>query len=310
MVLFVFHQMNSLTERFFSVPLLLESQSNLVPATSYPRMIRITIRGDANSIYAIQEEDIQAYIDVSKFSAPGNYQPTVQIRKRGMALEISPLEVRMEPGEIPLSLDYRISKFVPIRVNLRGDVESGYLLDSYFISPNQVIIDGPSAHLSNITELNTEFIDLRGRSDDFTLPVNILNQDSLFTIRGSGVTEFSGFISRVVSVRNIQNIPVQIIGLNELFSGELESGTANLRLEGRNQGDLDDFVLPEDFLFIDCSAIREAGTYMLKIQGDLSSNVPMERLTFSVDPPEMKINIILADLAEDQLLETQLSEDE
>ena len=65
MVLFVFHQMNSLAERFFSVPLLLESQSNLVPATSYPRMIRITLRGDSNSIYSIQEEDIQAYIDIS-----------------------------------------------------------------------------------------------------------------------------------------------------------------------------------------------------------------------------------------------------
>jgi YbbR domain-containing protein len=268
-------------------------------------MIRITLRGDANSIYAIQEEDIQAYVDVSKFSAPGNYQPTVQIRKRGMALEISPLEVRMEPGEIPLSLDHKISKFVPIKVNLQGEVEAGYLLDSYNFSPRQVIVDGPSAHLNNIKELNTELVDLSRRSDDFTVTVNILNQDPLITIRGRGVTEFSGFISRVVSVRNIQNVPIRITGLDGLFSGEPESWTVNLRLEGRNQEVLDSFDLPEDFLFVDCSTIQEPGTYILNIQGEIPSS-----LVLAIDPPEMKINIFLAEAQLSELSGAQLLEDQ
>jgi hypothetical protein len=311
MVLFVFHQMNSLGERFFSVPLVLESQANLVPAGSYPRMIRISLRGDPNNIYSIQEEDIQAYIDISRFSAPGNYQAAVQIRKTGMALEIMPLEIRMEPGEVSLSLDQKDSKYVPIKINFHGEAASGYLLDSYNISPSQVIIEGPSAHLNNTKELNTELVDLSGRSDDFTVMVNILNQDPLITIRGSGVTEFSGFITRLVSVRNIQNVPIRIIGLNELFSSEPESRTANLRLEGRNQEDLDDFVLTGDFLFVDCSAISEPGDYILKIEGG-SPNVPMERLIFFVDPPEMKITINPTEilLPETEIPETELTETE
>ena len=289
LVLFVFHQMNSLAERFFSVPLILESQTDLVPASSYPRLIRITLRGDANSIYPIQEDEIQVYIDMSRFTDPGNYQAVVQIRKRGMALEVSPLEIRTEPEVVSLSLDHKISKFVPLKVNFLGEVEPGYLLNSYSLNPSQVIIDGPSVHLDDVSELETEAIDLNGRDEDFSLAVNIQNQDSLLVIRGNGVTEFEGFISRVVSVLNIQNVPVGITGLHEYFSGELESRTATLRLEGRNQEELDLFILPEDVLFVDCSAIREPGTYMLTVQGD----VP--HLVFSVDPPEMKIQIRFAE---------------
>jgi YbbR domain-containing protein len=291
MVLFVFHKMNSLTERFFSVPLIFESQTNLVPASPYPRMIRITLRGDANSIYPIQEDNIQAYIDLSRYTSPGNYQAPIQVRKRGMAEEVSPLEIRTEPVEIRLLLDHKISKIVPLKVNLRGEVESGYLLNSHSLNPGQVIIDGPSAHIGNITEFSTDFIDLHGRSENFIDVVNILNQDPLLAIRGSGVTEFSGIISRVVSVRNIQNVPVRIIGLNEYFSGEPEMRTANLHIEGRNQDELDGFSLPEDFLFVDCSAIREPGTYMLNIQGRIPPN-----LAFTVDPEELTIEITLMEL--------------
>ena len=290
MVLFVFHQMNSLAERFFSVPLVLESHTSLVPASSFPRMIRITLRGEANSLYLIQEDDIRAFVDLSRFSAPGNYQAAVQINKRGLALEITPLEIRMEPGEISFSLDHKISKIVPLKADIRGEVEPGYLLNNFSLNPHQVIIDGPSGHMGNIIELDTEEINVSGHAGDFNLTVNIVNRDPLFTIRGSGVTEFHGFVSRVVSVRNIQNVPVRITGLNDSFVGELEINAAALHLEGRSQEELDRFILPEDFLFVDCTAIREPGIYMLEIYGEVPSN-----LVFSTDPPEMEIHISLAE---------------
>jgi hypothetical protein len=36
----------------------------LVPASSYPRMVRITLRGEANNVFPIMEEDIEAYLDL------------------------------------------------------------------------------------------------------------------------------------------------------------------------------------------------------------------------------------------------------
>jgi YbbR domain-containing protein len=290
MIIFVFHRMSSVSERFFSVPLVFESQTNIVPASQYPRTIRITLRGDANIIYSIQEDDIQAYVDMGRYHNPGNYQAVVQIRKKGTALDVSPLDIRIDPGEIPFTMDYKISKFVPLKPDIQGDVEPGYVLNSYSLNPTQVIIDGPSRLIGNIAELTTDAIELAGHSENFTFLVNILSSDPLLVIRGNGVTEFSGFVSRVVSVRNIQRVPISIIGLRDQFSGELETRTATLHLEGRDQDALDSFVLPENFLFVDCSAINEPGTYMLQVRGSV-----LPELIFSTDPAEMKVQIDFAE---------------
>ena len=290
LALFVFHRMSSLTERFFSVPLVLESQTNLVPANTYPRMIRITIRGDSNSIYHILEEDILAYIDLSRFDAPGNYHATVQIRRKETALDVPSLEIGIDPGEIALTLDYKISKFVPLKANLSGEIETGYILNSYSLNPTQVIIDGPSRLVGYVSELSTETIDLSGRSEDFSLTVNITNQDPLLLIRGNGVTEFRGFISRIITVRNIQSVPFTIRGLSDNLICETDVKNVSVHLEGMNQEALDRFRIPDDFMYMDCSAIAEPGTYMLRVQGNVPPGIILE-----TDPGELMIRIIAAE---------------
>ena len=286
LIIFVFHRMSSLSERFFSVPLVFISQTNLVPASPYPRTIRISLRGDVNNIYTIQEDDISAYVDLARYDKPGNYQAAIQIQKNGTALDVSPLEIRIEPGEIALSLDHKISKFVPLSANIQGEVEPGYILNSHALNPTQVIIDGPSRLIGNISQLSTDVVDLGGRNGDFVTTVDILNRDPLIIIRGTGNTEFRGFISRIVSVRNIENVPVNVVGLKEGLRAVLDSPAAAVHLEGENQTELDRFVLPSRFLYVDCFSITEPGTYMLKIHGDVPSN-----LFFTADPPEMKIDI-------------------
>jgi YbbR domain-containing protein len=265
-MLFIFHNMSTMEERFFSVPLNVEARGNLVPSSSYPRMIRVTLRGDANSIFPILEDDIETYIDLGKYEVPGDYKAAVQIRKKGTALEVEPLEVGVDPMEISLSLDYKISKFVPLTASLRGSAGSGYVLSSHSLNPTQVIIDGPSGLISDISELYTDFIDLDGRNQDFTVMVNILNRDPLIVIRGNGVTEFHGFISRVIPVRNINDIPIRMMNLSPDLTGELDIRSGSVHLEGGSQEELDRFNPPIDFLSVDCSEITGPGTYILPVK--------------------------------------------
>jgi len=286
-ILFVFHRMSSLEVRFFSVPLNIERKGALMPSSSYPRMVRVSLRGEANSIFPIMEDDIEVYVDMDGFDLPGTYTVPVQWRKKGTALGVEPLQVTVDPMEITLSLDQKISKFVPVTANFRGNVEAGYSLTSYSLNPTQVIIDGPADLMGNIFELYTEPIDLDGRRSDFTATVNLLNRDPLIVIRGSGTSEFKGNISRIIPVRNISNVPVTVTGLDEKLTAELEPKSCNVRMEAKTQEALDSFVLPRDFLTVDCSAINEPGIYVLKVHTGIA-----EDMSVSVDPEEVKIHII------------------
>ena len=285
-ILFVFHRMSTLEQRFFSIPLNIERSGALMPSSSYPRMIRVSLRGDANSIYPIMEDDIEVYVDMGKFNAPGIYNVPVQWRKKGSAQGVEPLQVTVEPTEITLSLDHKISKFVPLTVNLRGQVESGYAMTSYSLNPAQVIVDGPAELMGSVFELYTDSVDLDGRRSNFSVPVNIMNRDPLIVLRGNGITEFSGNISQLIPVRNIANVPISITGLMEGLSAEIDIKTCNIHLEGVFQDEVDKFVPPEDFLKVDCSGISESGTYALRVISGPSGNIKLR-----VDPPEIHISI-------------------
>jgi YbbR domain-containing protein len=288
-ILFVFHRMSSLEDRFFSVPLVVEASGSLTPASSFPRVVRVTIRGDATSIYPILEEDIEAYIDLKNYDTPGWYRTPVQVRKKGTALGVEPLEISVDPVEISLELDRRISKYVPLTANLRGSVQAGYDLASHTLSPVQVVIDGPLTLLGNISGLYTDFIDLEGRNEDFSVTVNILNPDPLILIRGSGTTEFHGFIRRTIPVRNFMDLPIMLNGLDENFTGEPDIKSGSVRLEGA-QNQLELFVPSLAFLYVNCAAIREPGTYTLPVQAELPGGVNLVRQ----EPQEIVLTVYLA----------------
>jgi YbbR domain-containing protein len=258
-------------------------------------MIRVTLRGDANSIYPILEDDIEAFVELGKYDGPGDYRAAIQVRKKGTALGVEPLEISVDPMEISISLDHKISKFVPLTASLRGGVESGYVLSSHSLNPTQVIIDGPSVLMGSISELSTDFIDLDGRTGDFTVMTNILNRDPLIVIRGNGVTEFRGIITRIIPVRNITDIPIRVNNLRVDFTGELDIRAGRVHLESERQSDLDRYSPPIDFLGVDCSLIDAPGTYTLEV---IPTAVP-QGLTIRVEPREVTILVSAINEADD-----------
>jgi YbbR domain-containing protein len=285
-ILFVFHRMSILEDRFFSVPLNIEHRGQLMPSSSYPRMVRVSLRGEANSIYPILEEDIDVFVDIEKFEVPGLYTVPVQWRKLGTARAVEPLQITVDPAEITVSLDHRISKLIPLTASFRGQPEAGHAMTSYTLDPAQVIVDGPAELIWDISEIFTEPIDLDGRKSDFVVSVHILNRDNLIIIRGSGTTEFQGNISPIIPVRNIANVPIVITGIAHGLSAELQTRAAGVRLEGYNQDAVSNFRPSPDFLKVDCMGITEPGTYVLRV-----SHGSAEDMNIRVEPEEVAVVI-------------------
>jgi len=112
--LFMFHRMSALDERYFSIPLQVQTNGQLVPASSYPRNVRVTLRGEANTVLTIVEDDIEAFIDLTKYKNEGVYKALCKFKK-GSALGINPLEIQVEPVEIALAIEKKKLKLWGLR---------------------------------------------------------------------------------------------------------------------------------------------------------------------------------------------------
>jgi hypothetical protein len=285
-ILFVFHRVSTLETRVFSAPIAIEHLEGMMPSSPYPRMIRVNLRGDATSVYSILEDDIEVYVDMARFTSPGTYVVPVQWRNKSTVQGAQPLQISVDPMQITLAVDFRISKFVPVIASFRGHVEAGFNMTSFNLNPSQVIIDGPAELMSTINELHTELIDLDGRNNDFSIAKNILLSDPLILIRGNGISEFNGFISQIIPARDISGVPIIITGIREGFIAELEINIASVHLEGDNLDEVNSFTPPPEFLRVDCSGISEPGTYILRVLTGTAENI-----IFRTEPMEVTIRI-------------------
>jgi YbbR domain-containing protein len=287
--------MSLLETRVFFTPVVVEQLNAMMPANSYPRIIKVSLKGESQNLNSVLEDDIEVYVDLKEIKNPGTYNIPVQWRKKGTAQGVEPLQISVDPMEITFLMDHKISKFVPVTVNFTGQVETGYNMNSYSIEPNQVVVEGPAALMGNISELYTDYIDLSARRSDFSVGAKILHSDPLVVIRGDGTVNFSASISQIIAVRNITGVPIAITGLDGQFAAELETATVNLRIEGYNNDAVESFVPPYEFIKVDCAQISELGEYALSVLvGSVAG------LSFRVEPREIKIQIREAEEAGDE----------
>ncbi|MDR1747441.1 MAG: hypothetical protein LBR47_00085, partial [Spirochaetaceae bacterium] len=168
LMLFLFHQMSSLGRRYYSIPLSVYAEGNLIPAGTYPRVVRISIRGDPNQISTIHENDFTAFVDMSYFTDPGTYRIPVQIQLAGTALAAAPLEVEVDPQDISFTLDEKKVAFVPVAPSFSGEPAKGFEITGYTVNPPMVEISGPRSMVDNIREILSDSVSVSGRSAGFT----------------------------------------------------------------------------------------------------------------------------------------------
>jgi YbbR domain-containing protein len=287
LILFVFHEMSTLTTRTIIVPMTVETNSALAPGSAYPRNVRVRLRGESEGVKAISDSDVEAYLDFSSRESEGQYRAPVQIRRKGTALVPEPLEITVNPLEISVTLDKRINKTLPLAASIQGNPADGFELVSYSVSPDEIAVSGPLRIMEAINDIKTDPIDLEGRTNDFSVMVNIANPNPLLlSIRGDAYAEFRCVIRPSVPVRNIDNIAINVTGLDSRLECDPGGRTGNVRLEAV-QSLLDNFTVEPGFLSVDCSGITEPGTYTLPVNVDL----PDGFILIKYEPEEVGVTI-------------------
>jgi YbbR domain-containing protein len=286
-LLYLLVGLDSLEERYITVPVRLDLPPTLVPAAEYPNFARVYLRGRGSDIFSISEDDIQVSADFSSYSQEGVFQASLTHRRLGVAETIEPLEVRVEPGLITLTLEDRVSATVPVIPILSGSPAPGFELSSYSVIPSEIRIYGPRSAVQRVNELNTESIELSGQDEDFSVRVSVLQSDPLIRFEDARLVEFRGEISDSILVNTFENVPVVILGLDPAFSAVPAEREGSIRAQASqsliNQTD------PESIsLAIDASDISEPGRYLLPVR----PVVPRGFVIFRFDPLEIEVDII------------------
>jgi YbbR domain-containing protein len=273
--------------REITVPLNITLPSNLVPNEKWAQWAKVTIRGDGDVIFAIPPEEIIAEADFSNASQNAEYQSTVFIRTVGTSAELQGPEFIAEPDTLRLSLEQRMVKQVPVEPNFGGtNPQAGYDLGSYYLVPSQVNITGPTSIVDSIVSIDTQNIELAGRSEDFTQRVRLLPPDDLVEFVDQPIVEFYGSVEAIVGKTVFEKIETAISDLDTRFNIVSEIPVGRIVVQG-NQVLLNEIRSDSLGLVIDASEINEAGSYTLEVR----PQVPTGLLVISWEPRELVLAI-------------------
>ncbi len=261
-----FYQMNRLEERPMSVPLTVVANDDFVPASQYPRTVRLVLRGESNAIYAVLEGDIEATLDLRGYTSAGVWRVPVRIEKIGSALGIDPLEINVDPSDIALSIEPRVVKEVQVVPSFRGYLEPGFELAGFELSPSRVEVSGPAGVMEKFIDAATVPIELTGRSDNFSARTTVALRDPFVSLLSANSIEFSAQVKKAMVFRNYQDLELGYAGLREGLSLEAPSpavsGSARV---AASSVELESFVPAPGTLEVDLSGIEGPGVYVVAV---------------------------------------------
>jgi len=287
-ILLLFHRINMLTERFISVPLHVSVPSGYAIAASYPKSVRVTLRGEEESIFPILEEDIEASVSLEGHKSAGVFRSQVKVAKKGTAVGVEPLEVKVEPQEIVFTLERKVEKTVSLIPDIKGSPAYGFELVQYSLSPQTVAVRGPQSVIQGIRALSTEEIDLTGRAGNFTQKVKVNLPNPLISLAGEPSVEFRGSVQEALVSRQWDGVEIVCIDLPSGFrlkeslpSGSVKVQGSQLSVEG---------LKPEQVrLILDCSTVRRQGTQTLHPKPEVPDNITVSDFS----PRELSVEFVV-----------------
>ncbi len=270
-VLFLFHRIGSLEERFLSVPLEYRVDERLVATEVSAESARVDIRGSGDEIFLVLADDIVAYVDLTSYTSEGIFKSPVLLEKKGTA-ETVDVEMIVDPLEVTVTLERKVEKELPVVPQMLGYPPAGYELVRYLVVPVTMIVSGPRSSLQDLDRLETEEIDLTGRKADFSVSVQVQRPDKFIVFSGSPAVEVRGFIKEVVVEKTFETVPIEYINLPEtlvlveppLF-GSLHLSGPELLVESLRAVDLK--------LEVDCGKLTKPGVYELPVSAPLPSGL-------------------------------------
>ena len=285
--IYLFGQYVTFKKNELTVPLQVKNASNLVYTNEIPRTVKVIVYGEPDQVGLLQEKDFEVYIDLSELVEPGTFEGPLHLQLSEKASKMENVEFSLKNDSITLTLENKITALVPVKTNISGACANGYEVSAIEIYPDLVQITGRASLVEKIPYLETDVINLSGKSSDFTKTVKIINQNNRISLTGDKEVTVTVKIKPIKITKVIDSSVVFFYSLKNDLSVENPNINYSLTLTG-SKNELENFVLSPLSVQIDCSEIQTSGVYELPFSVILPSGITLDK----IEPSVATLNIV------------------
>ena len=266
LLIYVFHMIASLDHKNYIVPLEIKQNGNLIVCSDLTpyKFIKVSVRGKAEHLASISENDFKVYVDISSIVDEGEVESSVMVECAERLLEMDPLEISCKPDNIKLKLEQKIISYVPVKPSITGSPAYGYEMVVNKITPDSVGVIGPKSQVEKIESVTTSPVSINAAVKDITQKVSLVNLNSFIKYEETSPYEVYVEIKSLNQVKRFSAVPVVVENLKSNLSVISEPYFVDLTLEG-SVVDIEKLNLSQIKVFVDCAEIESEGEITLPV---------------------------------------------
>lgn len=168
--------------------------------------------------------------------------------------------VSFSQDTVQVTIRVNEGKTVPINVVTEGKLPDGLRLINTEVKEKSIDISGPDGVLSNISEIDTEAIDLSKITEDTSIEVGVI-------IPEGAVNESSKTVTVDISLERTETkeieVPFTVQGLSEDFNSVIDTDKVKVTIRGYSKN-LEGITAADLTAVLDLTSINAEGDYTLK----------------------------------------------
>lgn len=189
----------------------LRNSKNLVVTDVDTNNVRVDIRGPRRIVDALNSEDLEAQIDVSKLSRPAYASMKYKLVYPEGTETRNLAEVYYSPETVNFTVSAMNSVSIPVRGGYEGRLADGFTAESPIFEPTTITVSGPDAYLKDVSYAWVSF------GADKTASATLV-EDAAFTLMNSDgdpvsteyLTTSEETIEAMLPILQIKDIPLSV----------------------------------------------------------------------------------------------------
>lgn len=298
--LYIFHQTSMVDKRSFVLPLDIEENGSYMIVGQVPKKVTIVVRASTEDITAVHPSQIQASINLDNIITPGDYTLPIFIKVDEELMNFDPFEIKVKPETIKIKAERKDIKYIQVEPSIVGEPDYGYEITDVLVSPSYVEVEGPESVLKNIQTIKTDIVDITNATKNLSLKASYREINKVINVLDEGPYDVSVIIEPIRMERDFTGIEIMPLNLNETLEIKDKAGEITFKLSGAlNQ--LEKFNRLTNIATVDCSAIKQPGTYELPVKLNIPGYFRIE---------ETSLNIITVEVIEAPPVTEETSEEQ
>lgn len=201
---------------------------DMIFAQRPPLEVTFMIEGPRAFVRMVSEREDRLVIDLNRANSKRQLAFQVDINPTQLSLPFGMVVERVLPRRIPIRLEKKASKIVPIRAQFMGQLPEKISLIKSELRPSEVEVYGPRSIISTLKELPTRPIELDALVGHESIPVEVALTDERLTLtRGSEVT-FSYELKAAGGNLTLGDLPIKFLTRTKTVESKINSARVKL----------------------------------------------------------------------------------